>query len=175
MSRDPLFVVPVDFSPEMEATVSKAFSLARQCGADVHLLEVVPRARPSRTADWGHDHAGPFISRRDWSRLEHATQSAERHGIHARIVAYRGNAIEVISSYLQLTEARLLVIGKRYGAARWRRHSSVVSSLSRSSPAPVLVLPLHRRWSESERRPFSHIVSAVDFSVASAVAVRTVR
>jgi hypothetical protein len=42
MLKSPPFVVPVDFSPEMEGTVSAAIALARKWGADVHLLEVVP-------------------------------------------------------------------------------------------------------------------------------------
>ena len=43
MRKAPLFVVPVDFSPEMEATVSAAFALAKKRGAHVDLLEVVSR------------------------------------------------------------------------------------------------------------------------------------
>jgi nucleotide-binding universal stress UspA family protein len=42
-----LFVVPVDFSAAMESTVSTGFALAKQCGADVHLLEVVRPRGPS--------------------------------------------------------------------------------------------------------------------------------
>lgn len=42
MLKAPLFVVPVDFSCDMDATVSAAFALAKKRGADVHLLEVVP-------------------------------------------------------------------------------------------------------------------------------------
>lgn len=42
-----LFVVPVDFSREMEATVSAAFALAKKREADVPLLEVVPPRGPS--------------------------------------------------------------------------------------------------------------------------------
>jgi nucleotide-binding universal stress UspA family protein len=49
-----------------------------------------------------------------------------------------------------------------------------VSTLSRVSPAPVLVLPAHARADKTIPVSFSHIVSAVDFTVASAVAVRTV-
>ena len=47
MIKAPLFVVPVDFTPEMEATVSTAFALAKKCGAHVHLLEVVSPREPS--------------------------------------------------------------------------------------------------------------------------------
>ena len=57
MLKAPLFVVPVDFSCDMDATVSAAFALAKKRGADVHLLEVVPPRGASswmlqRTFDW---------------------------------------------------------------------------------------------------------------------------
>jgi nucleotide-binding universal stress UspA family protein len=175
MLKAPLFVVAVDFSPEMEATVSAAFALARQCEADVHLLEVVAPRGPS-IIDAATDIrlGGRVVSRRDWSRLEESIHAAERGRIHVRTVAYRGDATRIIASYMQLTKARLLVIGQHYGTSRWRRSARIVSTLSRGAPAPVLVLP-PRRWSEKATSlSFGHIVSAVDFTVASAVAMRTV-
>ena len=176
MLKAPLFVVPVDFSPEMEATVSAAFALAKRWGADVHLLEVVPPRGPSlldATAD-ARLGGGPVTSKRDWSRLEHSIHAAERGRIHVRTVAYRGDATKIIASYVQLTKARLLVIGQHYGTSRWRRSTRIVSTLSRAAPAPVLVLPPPRRSDKNTSLSFGHIVSAVDFTVASAVAVRTV-
>jgi hypothetical protein len=51
MLKSAPFVVPVDFSREMEGTVSAAFALARKWGADVHLLEVVSPRGPSPLDD----------------------------------------------------------------------------------------------------------------------------
>ena len=175
MVKAPLFVVPVDFAPEMEATVSAAFALAKKCGAHVHLLEVVSRRAPSLLDDRADVRLGGRItSKRDWSRLEDSIHAAERGGIHVRTVAYRGDATKIIASYAQLTKARLLVIDKHYGTSRWRRNTRVVSTLSRAAPAPVLVLPPQQRAEKNKSLSFGHIVSAVDFTVASAVAVRTV-
>jgi len=173
MAKSPLFVVPVDFAQEMEATVSAAVALAKKWEARVHLLEVVA---PSRLHD---DRAELRKSRRatskgDWSRLEDAIHVAEQGQVDLRIVAYRGDAIKIIASYAQLTEASLLVIDQHYGTARWRRSTRVVSTLSRGAPAPVLVLPPRRRSEKTKPLSFAHIVSAVDFTVASAVALRTV-
>lgn len=174
MLKVPLFVVPVDFSPEMEATVSAAFALAQRWGADVHLLEVVPPRGPSLPdANLDIRLGGPVTSKRDWSRLEDSIHAAERGRIHVRTVAYRGDATRIIASYVQLTKARLLVIGQHYGTSRWRRSTRIVGTLSRAAPAAVLVLP--PRWSETTTSLwFTHIVSAVDFTIASAVAARTV-
>ena len=49
-----------------------------------------------------------------------------------------------------------------------------MSSLSRAAPAPLLALPPSQRAEQYKAIAFRHIVSAVDFTVASAVAARTV-
>jgi nucleotide-binding universal stress UspA family protein len=159
----------------MVTTVSAAFALAKQCGARVHLLEVVPpRGRSILDAKADTRLGGRVASNRDWSRLEDSIHAAERARIHVRTVAYRGDATTIIASYAQLTKARLLVIGKHYGTSRWRRTTRIVSTLSRAAPAPVLVLPPQQRAGKNKSMSFAHIASAVDFTVASAVAVRTV-
>jgi nucleotide-binding universal stress UspA family protein len=175
MLKAPLFVVPVDFSPEMEATVSTAFALARQCGAHVHLIEVLPLRGPSlHHGNVSIRLGGQVASKQDWSRLEDAIQAAERQRIHVRAVAYSGDAIGIIASYAQLVKARLLVIGQHYGTSRWRRNTRIVSTFTRSAPVPVLVLPRQLQSEKKKSLSFGHIVSAVDFTVASAVAMRTV-
>ena len=62
--------MPVDFAPEMEATVSAAFALAKQCGADVHLLEVVPPRGPSLLDDKADTRLGGRVASKpiglDW-------------------------------------------------------------------------------------------------------------
>ena len=175
MLKVPLFVVPVDFSPEMEATVSTAFALAQQCRAAVHLLEVVPARGPSLLDAKADIRLGSQVtSKRDWSRLKDSIHAAEGRRIHVRTVAYRGDATRIIASYVQLTKAKLLVIGQHYGTSRWRRSTRIVGTLSRAAPAPVLVLPPRPKAETTKSLSFRHIVSAVDFTIASAVAVRTV-
>lgn len=173
MRKAPLFVVPVDFTPDMEATVSAAFSISKHCGADVHLVEVHPPPRPSRVGD-GATIGLTNEVKRDWSRLEPSIQEAASDGLHVRKIAYRGDAIETIGAYMQLTKARLLIVGKHYGSSRWPRNTRFVNTLTRSAPAPVLVLPSERTSAKHTPSSFRHIVSALDFTVASAVALRTV-
>jgi universal stress protein A len=175
MRKASVFVVPVDFSPEMEATTSAACALARQCGADVDLLEVVPARGPSVLDAKGATRlASRVTSKHDWSRLEDSIHAAERAGTTVRSVTYRGDTIRIVAAYVQLVKARLLVIGQHYGTSRWRRNTRIVSTLSRAASAPVLVLPPPHRGEKKTPLSFGHIVSAVDFTVASAVAVRTV-
>ena len=57
-AKHPLFVVPVDFSPEMERGVVAAFALAKRLDAEVHLLEVVPRRGRSLLEDEANPQVG---------------------------------------------------------------------------------------------------------------------
>lgn len=174
-NRQPLFVVPVDFSMETEATLSTAFAIAYRCGARVHLLEVVPSRGPSHLDAGARSRFSSRITpKRDWSRIQESIHAAEQRRIDVHTVAYRGEAGTTIGAYMQLTKATLLVVGKHYGTPRWRQSPRIVGALSRSVSAPILVLPPQRRRAEVKSVAFSHLVSAVDFTVASAVAVRTV-
>ena len=141
MQKHPLFVVPVDFSREMEIGVAATFALAKRRGAEVHLLEVARNRGPSLLDDTSARLDYRASSRKDWSRLEEGMHAAKRGGIRVRAVTFRGEATEVIAAYAQLKKATLLVVGQHYGTPRWRRNARLVSSLCRSAPAPVLVLP----------------------------------
>ena len=173
--RAPLFVVPIDFSRDTEAIVSTAFALAKECGTRVHLLEVVAARKPAVLVDRGETRFGERIAPvGDWPRLERAMDAAERQGIDVSAVSYRGDTAAVIPAYLELTNARLLIVGRDYGTSSWRRSTGIVSTLSRTAPAPLLILPPQSSPAKRRSLSFRHLVSAVDFTVASAVAVRTV-
>ena len=106
MAKAPLFVVPVDFAPETEATVLAAFALAKKYGAHVDLLEVVLPRAPSLLGDRADVQSGTRLtSKRDWSWLEDSIDAAKRSGTNVRTVVYRGDAAKIIASYAQLTKS----------------------------------------------------------------------
>ena len=175
MSTSQMFVVPLDFSPETESTVSAALALARHCEAEVHLIEVVAPRPPSLLDEKrSYRDRRRVVTTSDWSRLETLVRAAERRRITVRAFAYRGDPTEIIPAYLLLVKSTLLVIGQHYGTSGWRRSARFVSTLSRAAPVPVLILPPGYRSRTAASSMFRHIVSAVDFSIASAVTVRTV-
>jgi nucleotide-binding universal stress UspA family protein len=96
---------------------------------------------------------------------------ADSEGVSLRIVTLRGTPESAIPAYAQLTGASLIVVGRNYGTSRLWRSIAVTSRLSRLSPVPVVVVPprLEETASPSPRR----VVAAVDFTVASAIALRT--
>jgi nucleotide-binding universal stress UspA family protein len=175
MPREPVFVVPLDFSPDAEAAVPAAVDLARQRGAQVHLLDITPARKPSRLDDEGGARAPDRTSStRDWSGIEPAIQAAQKRRVRVRAFAYRGDAATIIASHAQLTNARLIILNQHFGTSAWRRSTRIAGSVSRSAPVPVLVLPPQPRSSTHQRPLFRHVVSAVDLTVASAVALRIV-
>ena len=181
MAKRPLVVVPVDSSPDRETTEAYAIALAQRRGADVHLLHIVRPGGPSvfDSPDLALvGQTSSFSRRGDPSRKssppEELTSTIERDHVHIRSVSYTGEPGNAIAAYAQLAVAAVIVIARHYGSPRWRRSAAVASSVGRSAPVPVLIVPPRGDGDEPLRTgPFTNIVSAVDFTVSSAVALRT--
>ena len=182
MLKRSLVVVPVDASEGEEAAVAYAVALATRRGADVDLLHVVRPRGPSvfRSPDLAlvgqtsspHDR---IDQPRPYAPGSDAVTSVAGHGdVRVRHVTRTGAPSKAIAAYAQLAMAAVIVIGKYYGTSRWRRSAGAASSLSRSMPVPMLIVPPQDPARGPLRTgPFINIVSAVDFTVSSAIALRT--
>jgi nucleotide-binding universal stress UspA family protein len=106
------------------------------------------------------------------ARIASMPRTAHHEGVRVRPVTLRGEPEHVIPAYAQLHEASVLVVERDYGSSRFWRHGRVVDAMARRSPIPLLVLPTRRA---TERDTFAphRILTPIDFSVASAVALRT--
>lgn len=162
MPQLPVFVVPMEASRDMDATVAAATALADSVGARVHVLEVRPRRGPS--------YLDATMAAGNAARTRATTPGSAG----PLSVSYAGKPIEAISSYVEEAGASLIVVSRDYGTNESRRSTRVVRRICRSSPVPVLVLDA--AWAKNARPPsaFGQIVAAVDFSVSSMVAVRAV-
>jgi nucleotide-binding universal stress UspA family protein len=158
-----LVIVPVDGSRETERTVEYAWRVARERSAALHAVQVVPRD--------GRLWVAPADETRLRTRLRALRPSADREAVALRVVTLRGTPESAIPAYAQLTGATLIVVARNYGTSRLWRSIAVTSRLSRLSPVPVLVVPprVETTASPSPKR----VVAAVDFTVASAMALRT--
>ena len=148
MLKRPLVVVPVDSSAGGETTVAYAVALAKRREADVDLLHVVRPRGPSvfdspdlalvgQTSS-PHGRIDPLP---ESSRSDALISTAEHDDVHVRHVTHKGEPSKAIAAYAQLAMAAVIVIGKYYGSPRWRKSAGVASSLSRSAPVPVLIVP----------------------------------
>ncbi len=163
MSVRSLIIVAVDGSPETEPTVEYAVSLAKARSADLHAIQVVPRRRRLWVAPQ-HDSELE-------ARLRSLQASADVEGVLFRIVTLRGAPESVIAAYAQLNAVSLIVVGRHFGASPLWRNAAVASRLSRLSPVPVIVVP--KPLGRMEPASVQRILVAIDFTVASAFALRT--
>jgi nucleotide-binding universal stress UspA family protein len=174
MVKRQLVLVAVDDTTDLERTMAAALGTARARGADVHVIHVAPhRAVP---VDDGSDR-WPFEPRDDrgvaiGAPLASMPRSADHDGVRVRRVALRGEPAHVIPAWAQLHDASVLVLERDYGSSRFWRNGRVVAALARRSPMPLLVLP-RRGTAERDASAPRRILIPVDFSLASAVALRT--
>jgi len=178
--KRPLIVVPVDGSADGNTTVDYALALAARRRADVDLLHVVRPRGPSvfdtpdvvlagQTSSSRHV-ADPLAER---ALPERSSETAGPAGTGIRHVTYKGEPEKAIAAYAELSEASVIIIGKYYGSPRWRRSGSIAISLGRLAPIPVLIVPPPVDGDPTTAAPpFAQIVSAADFTVSSAVALR---
>ena len=166
-------LVAIDHATDVERAIRVALSAAEVRGADVHVIEVAPHgaARGADHDPWAFEPRGD--RRTDTAeRAAAVSRSAGRDGVRVRHVTVQGMPERVIPAYAQLTQARIVVVERDYGSSRFWRHAGVVEELARQSPVPLLVLP--KRPAHQENQPRLHrIITPVDFSIASAVALRT--
>jgi nucleotide-binding universal stress UspA family protein len=153
MLKRQLVLVAVDHTTDVERTMGAALGIAKARGADVHAIQVVP-----------HNAIG--------ARLASMPRSADHDGVRVRRVTLRGEPEHVIPAWAQLHDASVLVVERDYGSSRFWRNGRVLDAMARRSPIPLLVLP-KRRTTEREASSPRRILTHIDFSIASAVALRT--
>jgi nucleotide-binding universal stress UspA family protein len=161
MQRQPILVA-IDHATNIKGAVDVVRRIAKVRGADLHVIQVVPH----RAVHVDDGRVSGDL------RIASALRSGDDGGVHVRSVTLWGTPERVIPAYSQLHQATLLVVPRDYGSARFWRNGRVVNDLARRSPIPVLVLP--KRQTRDRGEPgLRRILTPVDFSVASAVALRT--
>jgi nucleotide-binding universal stress UspA family protein len=174
MMKRQLVLVAIDHATDVDRTMDAALSTAKTRGADVHVVQVMPHRAvyvDERTDQWPfgrHDDRGVGIA----ARLASMAQATDTEGVRIRRLTLRGEPEDVIPSYAQLHEALVLVVERDYGSSRFWRNGRVVDAIASRSPIPLLVLPKRRTTERSESAP-RRILIPVDFSIASAVALRS--
>jgi nucleotide-binding universal stress UspA family protein len=167
-----LVLVAVDRATKVRRVMEVALGIARAREADIHVINVVPHRAASVSASvapWvvgGHDGAVDLRA-----RLRSILQSSD-DGVHVRSITLRGEPERVVPAYAGLHQASILVVESHYGTSRFWRSGRVVDELARRSPMPLLVLPKRRRR-DRDQRGLHRILTPFDFSIASAVALRT--
>jgi len=173
MSKRDLVLLAIDDASDVQRTMDVGLRAAKAREADVHVVRVVPHGGlrlDDRLGRWA-------FARRDARRepigaeLAAMVRAAKDDGVRVQSVTLQGEPTDVIPAYAQLHDATMLVLAPDYGSSRFFRSARVVDELARHLSIPVLVVPGRPR-ERNEAGP-RRIVTPVDFSVASAVAMRS--
>jgi nucleotide-binding universal stress UspA family protein len=165
-------LVPADRATNVELVTEVATAFAAPQKAEIHVLNVIPKA-PSwyPHEDWRALPGGGADSRP--ARIATAAAAARREGA-IRDVRLRGKGERIIPAYAQLVEARGIVLDRHYGTTRLWRSTAMVARMSRWSSVPVLAVPSEDPALERlARGDISRVAVAVDSTLASAVALRS--
>jgi nucleotide-binding universal stress UspA family protein len=174
MFKRRLVLVAIDRATDVKRTMEFALSAAKAREADVHVIRAEPHRcvhgddRLGRWALEPHDAHGVSIG----TQLASILRSADDDGVRVQSVTLRGEPEHVIPAYAQLHQATMLVVASDYGSSRFWRSARVVDEVARRSPIPLLVVPKRQRRGREEPG-LRRIVTPVDSSIASAVALRT--
>jgi nucleotide-binding universal stress UspA family protein len=166
-------LVAVDLSKPRDAAFDRALILARGWNVELYVLHTRSPRPVARFAITGEDLE---LERSDGERSQLRTlvRSAKDEGVQVRVVTAQGDdPARAIAAHAHLVMADLIVVPRDFGSSRVWRIPRVAATVGRSSPVPVLIVPPSPKDARhSAGTPFKRIVVAVDFTVASAVAVR---
>jgi universal stress protein A len=138
-------VCATDFSPTSEEAITLAVHLARDAGADIHLVHVVP---DPLTQPWMVEGAGMELA-----ELRHAWTEDGRKALVTLIAAHEmtgrvtpvvlvGTPAAEILQYVTDTSADLIVVGSHgHGVIRRFLLGSVAERVFKTAQVPVLVVP----------------------------------
>jgi nucleotide-binding universal stress UspA family protein len=145
-SWDPrVIVVGVDGSSQSHHAARLAISLARQAGAELHLMTVV---RPPE-GWWGIVGSPPTstalsktLTDARQEILESMLEDLDMSGVEYQTVEDIGDPARMLVEYADKVSADLLLVGKR-GAGLIERMvlGSVANRVVHDSPCPVLIVP----------------------------------
>ncbi len=159
-------VAATDFSNAAKRAVLRAALIAKQHGAELHLLHVAPLLAlyPGQEVDPAKGAVnGAAIS----DRFDAMGQMLhERYGIRVRLAQRIGRAHTQIADYAATMRADLVVVGARGESAILRLLlGSTVSRLLRVRQGPVLIVR------GDPVKPYDQVLAALDFSSHAPVVV----
>ena len=164
-------LVAVDLAAYRDVAFDGALRLSRAWNAELYLLHAHPVRRVSRIAINGQE-LDRERSAAAQSHLRALVRAAEEGGVRVRVISAEGDPARAIAAHAHLIMADLIVIARDFGSSRVWRTPSVAANVGRVAPVPVLIVPSQLAAADSSATPFKEIVVALDFTVASAVAMR---
>jgi nucleotide-binding universal stress UspA family protein len=160
----------VDLSKARDAAFERALLMALRGKSELYLFHTRSPWPMSRLG------IGEDLERKkraaERSHLRSLVRSAKEAGVPVRVVSAEGEPARAIAAHAHLVKADLIVISRDFGLSHSWRTPRVAATVGRSAPVPVLIVPSRKTPPHSDEVLFKKVVVAVDFTVASVVALR---
>jgi nucleotide-binding universal stress UspA family protein len=165
-------LVAVDFRESRNAAFYRALTLAREWSAELYVLQTgVPR--PASRFPLSGEDVDVERSETELSLVRALVRSSNDHDVPVQVITAReDDPARAIAAQAHLVMADLVVVSRDLGSSRMWPTARVAASVARSAPVPVLIVPPRKGAPRGSGTPFKNVVVGVDFTVASAVALR---
>lgn len=136
------YLVPTDGSEPAEAAAERAFDLAKQCDASIHVLSVADDSVTGGIAQ-GDDSTElrERLHERASDRALALREEAQEHGLDAIVAVRTGAPADEIVEYASTASVDAIVMGTSgRGGLRRALVGSVADRVVRTAPVPVMTI-----------------------------------
>lgn len=140
-------VLPVDFGEKTDQLIDGAVKFAKQINGKINLIHVAPTDIGFAIGDMGYQYF-PEVEeneiREELVQLNKLQQRVLAHDIDCEHLLKQGIAKDIILEYAKTKKADFIVMGSHGRSGIYDVFvGSLTKGLTKSSPIPVLVLPIH--------------------------------
>ncbi|KIC63339.1 universal stress protein [Chryseobacterium taiwanense] len=140
-------VLPVDFGEKTDQLIDGAVKFAKQVNGKINLIHVAPTDIGFAIGDMGYQYF-PEVEeneiREELVQLNKLQQRILAHDVDCEHLLKQGIAKDIILEYAKLKNADFIVMGSHGRSGIYDVFvGSLTKGLTKSSPIPVLVVPIH--------------------------------
>ncbi len=140
-------ILPVDFGDSTDQLINGAIKFAKETGGKLHLIHVAPADIGFAIGDMGFQYF-PEVEQNEIKeellRLNNIQQRVLSEGLECEHLLKQGVAGDVVLDYAKEKNAAYIVMGSHGRSGIYDVFvGSLTKELTRRSPIPVLVIPIH--------------------------------
>ena len=140
-------ILPVDFGDSTDQLINGAIKFAKETGGKLHLIHVAPADIGFAIGNMGFQYF-PEVEQNEIKeellRLNNIQQRVLSEGLECEHLLKQGVAGDVVLDYAKEKNAAYIVMGSHGRSGIYDVFvGSLTKELTRRSPIPVLVIPIH--------------------------------
>ena len=140
-------ILPIDFSDKTHDLVEGAVKFAKQVNGKISLIHVAPTDLGFALGDMGYQYFPEVEAneiRQELVQLNKITKDIIAHGLECDHILKQGVAKDTILEYAKDKSADFIVMGSHGRSGIYDVFiGSLTKGLTKSSPIPVVVIPIH--------------------------------